>query len=53
MSNLLNEENYDEVIDCAKQVVSDNGYDNDSKCVAYMYLSEALSKREHWIHTRE
>lgn len=45
MSNLLNEENYDEVIDCAKQVVSDNGYDNDSKCVAYMYLSEALSKK--------
>lgn len=45
MSILLNEENYDEVIDCAKQVVSDNGYDNDSKCVAYMYLSEALSKK--------
>lgn len=45
MSNLLNEENYDEVIDCAKQVVSDNGYDNDSKCVAYMYLSETLSKK--------
>ncbi|RHG32633.1 hypothetical protein [Segatella copri] len=45
MSNLLNKENYDEVIDCAKQVVSDNGYDNDSKCVAYMYLSEALSKK--------
>ena len=45
MSNLLNEEKYDEVIDCAKQVVSDNGYDNDSKCVAYMYLSEALSKK--------
>lgn len=45
MSNLLNEENYDEVIDCAKQVVSDSGYDNDSKCVAYMFLSEALSKK--------
>ena len=26
MSNLLNEENYDEVIDCAKQVVSDSNY---------------------------
>lgn len=37
--------NYDEVVDWCKQVVSDNGYDNDSKCVAYMYLSEALSKK--------
>ena len=45
MSNLLNEEKYDEVIDCAKQVVSDSDYDNDSKCVAYMYLSDALSKK--------
>lgn len=45
MSNLLNEDNYDEVIDCAKQVVSDSDYDNDSKCVAYMYLSDALSKK--------
>jgi len=45
MSNLLNEENYDEVIDCAKQIVSDSDNDNDSKCVAYMYLSDALSKK--------
>ena len=45
MSNLLNEENYDEVIDCAKQIVSDSDNDNDSKCVAYVYLSEALSKK--------
>lgn len=45
MSNLLNEEKYDEVIQCAKQVVSDSDYDNDSKCVAYMYLSDALAKK--------
>lgn len=45
MSNLLNEEKYDEVIDCAKQIVSDSDNDNDSKCVAYMYLSDALSKK--------
>lgn len=43
MNNLMSEENYDEVIDCAKEVVSD--VDNDTKCIAYMYLSDALSKK--------
>ncbi len=45
MSNLMSEENYDEVIDCAKQIVSDSSSDNDSKCLAYMYLSEALARK--------
>ena len=45
MNNLMSEENYDEVIDCAKEVVSDVDNDNDNKCIAYMYLSDALSKK--------
>lgn len=45
MNNLMSEENYDEVIDCAKEVVSDVDNDNDTKCIAYMYLSDALSKK--------
>ena len=45
MNSLMSEENYDEVVDCAKEVVSDVGNDNDTKCIAYMYLSEALSKK--------
>ena len=45
MNSLMSEENYDEVVDCAKKVVSDVGNDNDTKCIAYMYLSEALSKK--------
>ena len=45
MNNLMNEENYDEVVDCAKEVVSDVDNDKDAKCMAYMYLSEALSKK--------
>ncbi len=45
MSNLISEENYDEVIDCAKQIVSDGSNDNDAKCMAYMYLSEALARK--------
>lgn len=52
MNNLMSEENYDEVIDCAKEVVSDVDNDNDNKCIAYMYLSDALSKREKRIHIR-
>jgi len=45
MNSLMSEENYDEVVDCAKEVVSDVGNDNGTKCIAYMYLSEALSKK--------
>lgn len=45
MNNLMSEENYDEVIDCAKEVVSNVDNDNDNKCIAYMYLSDALSKK--------
>lgn len=45
MNNLMSEENYDEVINCAKEVVSDVDNDNDTKCIAYMYLSDALSKK--------
>ena len=45
MNNLMSEEKYDEVIDCAKEVVSDVDNDNDIKCIAYMYLSDALSKK--------
>ena len=45
MNSLMSEENYDEVVDCAKEVVSDVGNDNGTKCIAYMDLSEALSKK--------
>lgn len=45
MNSLMSEENYDEVVDCAKEVVSDVGNDNGTKCIAYMYLSAALSKK--------
>ena len=45
MSNLLNEKKYDEVADCAKQIVSDADYDNNAKCLGYVYLADALSQK--------
>lgn len=45
MSNLLNEKKYDEVANCAKQIVSDADYDNNAKCLGYVYLADALSQK--------
>ena len=45
ISNLLNEKKYDEVADCAKQIVSDADYDNNAKCLGYVYLADALSQK--------